>query len=237
MNQSRLTTTLVLLFLSLVAGCATTKVSDRTEVDVGQLPRPNHIWVYDFAASDNDVTGESALYGQTGDHNSPQTDEQLANGRLVGAELAADLAAQIVAMGLPASVARSGTAPDINDIVIRGYIISVVQGDKEKRVAIGLGDGDSELKVAAEGFVMTANGLVKLGSGDTDAQGNKTPGAGVGLVTLLATHNPLGLIVSTGMKVHDERTGEATISGRIKQTAAEIAGVLKQRFQQEGWIN
>lgn len=82
----------------------------------------------------------------------------------------------------------------------------------------------------------TARGLEKLGGGDTNATGNKTPGVGVGLLSMLATHNPLGLIVSTGMKVHDEKTGEATISGRVKQTVTEIAGILKKRFKQEGWI-
>jgi hypothetical protein len=54
---------------------------------------------------------------------------------------------------------------------------------------------------------------------------------------MLATHNPLGLIVSTGMKIHDERSGEASIGGRAKQTATELAGLMKKRFQQEGWID
>jgi hypothetical protein len=88
-----------------------------------------------------------------------------------------------------------------------------------------------------EAFVVTPNGREKLGGGDTDATGNKTPGAGVGLISMLATHNPLGLIVSSGVKYHDEKTGEATLSGRAKQTADEIADQMKTRFQQEGWIN
>jgi len=121
--------------------------------------------------------------------------------------------------------------------VIRGYLLSVVQGNTGKRVLIGFGSGDAELKVAAEGFQMTASGLRKLGSGTTDATGNKTPGTAVGVLALLATHNPAGLIISTGMKAYDEKTGRSGIEGREKQTAAEIADVLKKRFQQEGWIS
>jgi hypothetical protein len=227
----------IVIFVALLAGCASTKVSDSYNVDTGQLARPSHIWVYDFAATGSDVPGGSALYGKHSEHNSPQTAQQLATGRQVGAEIATDLVAQISAMGLPAKHASSSTTPAVHDIVIHGYIIAIVQGDKDKRVAIGLGEGSSELKAAAEGFEMTANGLVKWGGGKTDATGDKTPGAGVGLVGMVATHNPLGLIVSSGVKVHGEKTGEATISGRAKQTATEIAGQIKKQFQQEGWIN
>jgi hypothetical protein len=53
---------------------------------------------------------------------------------------------------------------------------------------------------------------------------------------LIATHNPAGLIISTSMKVYGEKTGSSEIGGRAKQTAKEIADVLKQRFQEQGWI-
>jgi hypothetical protein len=49
-------------------------------------------------------------------------------------------------------------------------------------------------------------------------------------------HNPVGLIVSAGMKVHGEKTGSATVDGRAAQTATEIADELKKRFQEQGWI-
>ena len=237
MTSPRIRIAITLLFVSLLAGCATTQISDREETDTGQLPRPNHIWVYDFAATADDVQNDSSLYGQTGEYSSPQTSQQLAEGRQVGSEIATELVTQINAMGLFAELAGPATVPEINDVVVRGYLLSVVQGERDKRVIVGFGDGGSELKAAVEGFVVTANGLEKLGGGDTDATGNKTPGAGVGLLSMLATHNPLGLIVSTGMKVHDERSGEASIGGRAKQTATEIANLMKIRFQEEGWIN
>jgi len=52
----------------------------------------------------------------------------------------------------------------------------------------------------------------------------------------VATHNPLGLIVGSGVKIHEERSGSGKVTGRAKQTADEIADVLKKRFQEEGWI-
>jgi hypothetical protein len=108
----------------------------------------------------------------------------------VGAEIAAALVAEIQPMGTPAECATNDTKAKVNDLLIRGYLISVNKGSKTKRIAIGLGDGSSELKTAVEGFQMTAQGLHKLGFGELDASGAKTPGAGVGLAMMLATHNP-----------------------------------------------
>lgn len=93
------------------------------------------------------------------------------------------------------------------------------------------------MKVAVEGFQMTANGLRKLGSADIGSTGNKTPGSAVGLAVLIATHNPAGLIVSTGMKVYGEKSGSNTIEGRAKKIAEEISEALKKRFQEQGWIS
>jgi hypothetical protein len=226
-----------LFALLFVAGCASTKITNREQLVTGPLPRPDTIWVYDFAATPEEVPGESALAGQYSPHSVPQTEEQIATGHKVGAEIANELVEQINAMGMHAEVAGPYARPQINDIVIHGYLLSVVQGSEQERVMIGFAAGESELRVAAEGFEVTPQGLRKLGSGQTEATGAKTPGTAVGILALVATHNPVGLIVSTGMKAYGEETGRSGIGGRAKQTATEIAEVLKKRFQQEGWIS
>jgi hypothetical protein len=226
-----------LFALLFVAGCASTKVTDRDQVVYGPLPRPNTIWVYDFAATPDDVPAESSLAGQHDEHTTPQTAGQIATGRKAGAEIAIQLVKQIRAMGMAAEQAGPETRPEINDIVIHGYLLSVVQGSEKERVLVGFGAGESELKVAAEGFQVTDHGLRKLGSGETDASGAKTPGTAVGVLALVATHNPAGLIISTGMKAYGEETGSSGIEGRAKQTAKEIADVLKKRFKAQGWIS
>jgi hypothetical protein len=192
--------------------------------------------VYDFAVTPADVPADSWLADQSVGHDTPQTAEQIATGKQLGSEIAAELVKEIRGMGMPAERAWPGTAPQINDIVIHGYLLSMKEGDAKKRVAVGLGAGASELRTAVEGFQMTPQGLRKLGSGTLESGSGKTPGAAVGLATLLATHNPAGLIVSTGMKVYGEKSGKSTVEGRATQTAKEIGDALKKRFQQEGWI-
>ena len=227
---------LCLFALLPVGGYAATEITQRNELVTEKVPRPDHIWVYDFAATAADLPADSALAGQASEHSTPQTPEQIDIGRKVGAELAADLVKLIQDMGMPAQRASARTKPQINELVIRGYLVSIIEGDKKKRIAIGFGKGASELKVAAEGFQMTDHVLRKLGGGSAHSTGGKKPGADLGVVGVIATHNPLGLIVSTGMKVHDEKTGASTIEGRAEDIAREIGSVLGQRFTEQGWI-
>jgi hypothetical protein len=225
-----------LLALITVAGCASTKITSRQQLVTGPLPRPDHILVYYFGATAADVPADSGFAGQIAEPSTPQTAEQIEAGRQLGAQLAIALAANIRAMGLPADAVTSRRSPQVGDIVIRGYLFSIEEGSAAKRVAIGFGAGGSELKTAVEGYQMTAQGLRKLGSGTLDSGGSKTPGGALGAATFIATANPAGLIVGTGMKAYGEVSGSSKIEGRAKETAKEIAAVLKKRFQEQGWI-
>jgi hypothetical protein len=222
------------LAAGLLSGCASTKVSDRQIYVTEKLPRPAHIWIYDFTTSPTNVPAESALAGKEAE---PQTAEQNAEAQQVGAEIANQLATQISALGLPAQVAWTETKPAVNDIVIRGYLISVVEGSTAKRMTLGFGSGNSKLQVAVEAFQVTPTGVRKLGSGDVGSGGAKGPGMAVGAAVFLATANPVGLIVSGGTKIYGEASGKSKISGRAEATVKEIMEQAKPRFQAMGWIN
>jgi hypothetical protein len=237
-NCSLKLSTLVLSLFAVLfaAGCASTKISNREQLVTGPIPRPATVWVYDFAATADEVPANSALAGEDLD-TTPQTPEQIAEGMKLGDQIATELVAQINAMGMSAQQASPATKPQVNDIVIRGYLISVEEGSAAKRVIIGFGAGKSELSTMVEGFQMTAKGLRKLGYGTVDAGGNKSPGMVLGVATFLATKNPAGLIINAGMQTYGVASGNSDVSGRAKATAKEIADVLKKRFQEQGWIN
>ncbi|MBI5507056.1 MAG: DUF4410 domain-containing protein [Deltaproteobacteria bacterium] len=226
-----------LLAVVVAAGCASTKITNRQRLVTGQLPRPSQVLVYAFAATAGEVPADSALGGQYDAGGTSQTAEQIATGRQLGAEIAAQLVAKIRDMGLASDVVSARTQPQINDIVIRGYLLSVNEGSVAGRVGIGFGAGASELQTAVEGYQMTERGLRKLGSGVLDSGGSKGPGTALGAATFVATANPAGLIVSSGMKLYGEASGSSKIQGRAEQTAKEIAEILEERFQEQGWID
>jgi hypothetical protein len=220
----------------IVAGCASTKVTSRERLVTEKMPRPSHVWDYNFSASPADVPADSA-YAQAAAPATPPTEEVAALGRELGSGIAAQLVNEIRAMGMPAELGGPGTNPQVNDIVIRGYLVSIEQGSAAKRVTIGFGSGGSELSTAVEGYQMTAQGLRKVGSATLAAEGSKGPGASLGAASWIITGSPVGLIVGGGVKVYGEASGSSKVEGRARQTAKEIADVLKKRFQEQAWIN
>ena len=229
-------TRIVVLACAILAGCASTKVTNREVMVTEQIAKPANILVYDFAATADDIPDYSELSTQPFDPSGKPTPEQAELGRKLGTTIAQELAQEIVKMGLPAQRVPLAAVPNEGDLLIRGYLVSVDEGSTTKRVALGFGYGSSELKTVVEGFQMTASGPRKLGTGSLDSGGAKSPGGALGAGMLLLTRNPLGLIVSSGVNVYGETTGEATVEGRAKQTAKEIANQLKVRFEQQGWI-
>jgi hypothetical protein len=223
--------------LGLLAGCASTEVTNRERLVYSRLPKPDHIYVYNFADNFADVPADSLFASHNSEAVTPATDEEAALGRELGADIAAKLVAEINEMGLPAVQVSAPPVLKVNDIVIRGYLVSIDEGSAAKRMTIGFGSGGSELTTVVEGYQMTATGLRKLGTANTGAEGGKGPGASLGAAGWLITGSPVGLIVGGGMKIYGEASGNATIEGRAEATAKEITGLMKQRFQEEGWIN
>jgi Domain of unknown function (DUF4410) len=222
--------------LAVLAGCASTKVTQQTPMVNEAIARPNQIWVYDFVASPADVPADSPLSSQVSAPSKPQTAKQIATGNQLGAFIAKELVADIQAMGLSAVQAGPGSSPQVGDGVIRGYLVSVEGGSTVKRFIIGFGSGKSEMDTVVEGYQMTPEGLRKLGSGTLSSSGAKTPGAVVPAAVAIASGSPVGLIVVGGAKIYSEVSGRNSVQGRAKATADAIAEQLKIRFQDRGWI-
>ena len=235
--RGRLATLVSCLGVMLVtAGCASTKMTGQETLFSGALPRPSNILVYNFAATPADLPPGSALAGQPDLDTTPLTAGQIAEGRQLGINMAAELVGQLHGMGMPAQRVWSDQQPQLNDLVIRGCLLSVSEGSTTKRVAIGFGSGASELKVAVEVYQMTGQGLRKLESSDVQGKGGKAPGASLGLAALLVTGNPVGLIVGGGVKAYNEASGNNKVQGRAAQIVKQIGDQLKILFQQQGWI-
>jgi len=222
--------------LFVVSGCASTTVTDRHQYEGEKLARPDRILVYDFTANPADVPPESAFAAENAVAQTVPTAQQLDLTAKLGAEIAKQVAAQLRDAGLPAIQAAGQPAPQVNDILIRGYFVSEDTGSAAKRMLIGFGSGDAELTTAVEGFQMTSQGPRLLGSGTVDSAGGKTPGVILPLAVMAATANPIGLVVGGTLKVAGEATGVTTIEGAAKRTADDISEQLIEAAKRQEWI-
>jgi hypothetical protein len=225
------------LFIAVVvSSCASTSVSNRQYYQGEKLPRPNRVLVYDFTANPAEVPANSAFAAEHAVATTVPTAEQLALTRQLGAEIARQVSEQLRDAGLPAVQAGGQSAPQVNDIVIRGYFVSAEEGSAAKRMLVGFGSGSAELKTAVEGFQMTPQGLRQLGSGQVGSSGNKLPGVILPLAVMAATANPVGLAVGGTVKLAGEATGASTIEGAARRTSDEISQQLIDAAKRQGWI-
>jgi hypothetical protein len=222
------------LLIVVLAGCASSDVTAYQPYR-GKIDRPDRIIVYDFAATPSELAPEVAIAGQ-GAVAPPLTAAQLATGRKLGSEIAKDLVAELQTIGLPAVQAAGQPAPRVGDCLVAGYFAVVDAGSAAERVALGFGAGAAELKTVVKGFVMSAQGLRALGSGEVEAGSGKMPGGAVPLVVTVATANPLGLVVSGAAKAYGEASGSETIEGAALRTAHEIAVKIRATAERQGWI-
>jgi hypothetical protein len=223
--------------LTVLAGCASTNVTQQTPMASPDLARPNQIWVHDFIADPARVPADASIGPGVSAPSKPLTADELETGRRLSAIIAKSLVADIQAMGLPAVQAGPGAAPKVGDGVLRGYLVSVEGGSAGKRFVIGFSAGSSELDTVVEGYVMTAQGLRQLGSRTLSSSGSKTPGIIAPSAVAIATRNPIGLIVVGATKIYGEVSGSNTLEGRAKAIADAIAEQLRIIFRDRGWIS
>jgi hypothetical protein len=224
-----------LLALFVVAGCASTEITEHQPYQGEQLALPDRIIVHDFTANPADVPPESAFAAELAGAATPTPEQAELAGKL-GAQIAQELVAELRGMGLPAVHAAGEPAPRVDDIVLRGYFVSVDEGSARERVLVGFGRGAAELRTAVEGYQMTAEGLRPLGRGEVRSGGGDMPGMVAPLAVVAATANPIGLVVGGAVKLTGEATGSDTIEGAAKRTADEIAAQLQQTAEAQGWI-
>ncbi len=223
------------LGLLLLAGCASTKVTDREVYQGPRLAKPQHIIVYDFADSPSDLPGWSRAAQSYAGQEAPMTEKEREAGRKLGVEVANELVEKINGMGLTAVKSDLQSAV-LNDIILVGFFTSIDEGSAVKRIVIGFGAGAASVGAHAEGYHMTENGIEFLGSGTVSSGGPKGPGLAVPAIVTIATANPIGLAVGGAVKVAGAVSGVSTAKGSARRIAKEIAEILEKRFKEEGWI-
>src|SRR5262249_11328304 len=218
----------------LLAGCASTKVTNETPMAQGSVPKPKNILVYNFTGDPSMIPPDSAAAAQV-DRTNPPSPQDIQTANEYGAVIAKRLVENIRAMGMPASLATAGQQPAVGDGVLKGYLVSTESGKGGQRLLLGFGAGKSEMETVVEGFAMTPQGLRPLGSGTLESESGKTPGLLVP-AAVAAAGSPVGLVVMGSVKLYGEASGTSGLEGRAKATADEIAEQLKVRFKERGWI-
>jgi hypothetical protein len=221
----------------LVGGC--TQGSSQMEA-AGPMPRPQVVVVQSFAAAPGEVqldpglsgTIDETLRGKTG---TPRTAQELQVGRQTADALADKLVEQVRDLGFQAQRGNALPPGVQTGLVISGQLVSIDQGNRAERVAIGLGAGRSDVRVRAQVFEVSPQGRRLADEIEVDAKSGLTPGMAETLgVGGLTGHLLVSAVASTGLHVASESLGTSVVVD-ADRAAGGIAKQLAAFFAREGW--
>ncbi len=231
---------LAFMILAIAAGCAPTTVQQKQEA-VAQLPRPDRILVYDFAVSPDEVkldTGLSAeIMQKYAEHKgASRSAEEIKVGHKVADALAAELVKKINSYGLFAERAFGLPSGKGKILMVKGQLLSIDEGNRTERVAIGLGAGRSSVQANVQVYEMTAKGMQEVDTLRGMAKSGRKPGMGEMMgVGAIAGHLLTSTIVS-GVVSGTSEIKFDTVEADGKRLADQIAQDLGKFFVDQGWI-
>lgn len=200
------------------------------------LAKPDRILIYDFAVSADEVTLDRAVGAQLLQHlqGTSQTEAQLKVGREAARALSAELVKAIQKLGLPAEQAAAAPILTGNTLAIEGQFVSIDQGNRLRRMVIGLGAGATEVTTQVQVYSVTPAPRRLLQEFETTAQSSRKPGMAETMGVGAAVKGAQAVAIGAGVGVASEYG--ATVESDASRTAKAIAKELAKFFASEGWI-
>jgi uncharacterized protein DUF4410 len=229
MKLSRLA--LATLTLAVAAACSPARVRTTEGYAGPPLPRPDRVVVYDFAISPEQVRLDQGIASRVkravGDQ--PISSQESQAAAATQTALADALTAELASYGLPAVRASTGEIPSSGtNLLVQGQIVGIDEGNRTRRVLIGLGAGKSKVSADAQLYYVASSAppqFVSAFQGSSDS--GRAPGMagtmGVGAVGgRLATSAAVGGVMHAGSEMR--RTGDSANATRLANALGKQIG-------------
>jgi hypothetical protein len=229
-----------LLIAMLLAGCAGASIAPQANSAPVSLNRPTTIYVYDFAVTAQDVTLNQGIFQKTyrdmTDDNQEQT--QLQTAQETAKLLSAAIVQELQSLGFTATVMPRGMrVTGDNVLLVDGQFVEINEGNRLRRMVIGLGVGSSTLDTKVQVYQMAGGMTQQVMDFTTHADSGKMPGAaftapGGAVAGGAIAAASLGANLAAG-------AGKAYTSGMgylAKKTADQSVAYMSQYFAAHYWI-
>ncbi|MDO8431635.1 MAG: DUF4410 domain-containing protein [Candidatus Binatus sp.] len=237
--KSRLLNGMYVLIALAAAGCAGAQVTQETASTPMTASRPTAIYIYPFAVAPEDVKLNSGIVASTyrnwsgGDQNA----EQLKIAKDTAHNVCVSVAATLSQKGFNAVCQERGIPVTASNVVIvDGEFTDISEGNRLRRMVIGLGVGASVLDTTVQLHQHNGGGTRQILEFTTHADSGKMPGAGItgpagaaaGGATAVAS---IGLNVAAGgVKSVTSSTGYLA-----DKTSTQIVDQIGKYYQNQGW--
>jgi uncharacterized protein DUF4410 len=237
--KSKIVGRMYLLLAFATFGCAGAKVTQSSSAAPISTSPPSAVLVYPFAASASDVSLNSSIfqvaYRNMTDEN--QDDQQLQIARQTAQNICVQVAADLTGKGINTTCLQRGVPPTNNNVLILdGQFTDISQGNRLRRMVIGLGAGASKVDTVVQVIQKTDQGSTEILDFATSADSGYMPGAGItgpagaaaGGATAAAS---LGVnLAAGGVKNVTSSTGYL-----VAKTSDQIVQQVVNYYNRQGW--
>jgi hypothetical protein len=220
-------------------GCAGAQVTQSSSSAPITATQPTAVVVYPFAVDTSDVSLNSGIF-QTAYRNMSgenQGAEQLQLAHQTAQNICVSVAANLTQKGITTTCLQRGVPPTGNNVlVLEGQFTDISEGNRLRRMVIGLGAGASKVDTVVQVIQKTPQGSSELLDFATSADSGYMPGAGItgpagaaaGGATAAAS---LGVNVAAGgVKNFTSSTGYL-----VDKTSDQIVQQMVNYYNRQGW--
>jgi phenylpyruvate tautomerase PptA (4-oxalocrotonate tautomerase family) len=192
------------------------------------LTKPSSIAVYDFAATPQEVELNKAILQRVKTTVARSSDDEKTQiAHKVVDKFAAALAKDLESTGIPVKRMSAGEAPPESSLIVQGDFLLIDEGNRTRRLAIGLGSGASKVVANVDCYVSQPERNVILTAFQASSRSSLKPGAAETMGAGAAPDVAAAASGATEMKQNAE--GDA---GRM---AKAIANHIKKTVDTQGW--
>ncbi len=192
------------------------------------LSRPTSIVVYDFASSDEEVKlNNSALNRVRMRVSGQQEDEKTKLAHKVASDFSESLIKDLEKTGLPVSRGVRGELPPDHSLAVQGDFQLIDEGNRARRMAIGLGAGASKVEAHVDCYLKQLDRNTMLTEFTAASESSRKPGAAE---TMGAGAAP-DIAAAAGGVTEMKQGAEGDADRLAKAIAKEISKAL----QAQGW--
>lgn len=220
-------------------GCAGAQVTQQSSATPIMTSRPSQVIIYPFAADASDVSLNSGIFqrayrNMSGEN---QSEQQLQLARQTAQNICIQVAANLTQQGITAACLQRGVPPTGNNVLILdGQFTDISEGNRLRRMVIGLGAGASKVDTVVQVVQKTDQGSTEIIDFSTSADSGYMPGAGItgpagAAAGGAAAAASLGVNVAAGgVKNVTSSTGYL-----VDKTTTQIVQQVVNYYNRQGW--
>lgn len=237
MTNTRLAIAVALL-LAITGGIASAQVPGTGRVKVKSiqtysgaqtLTRPATIVVYDFATSDDEVElNKGALNRVRTRIKRDQDDEKTKMAHKVAESFSRDLIKDLEKSGIPVVRGVAGEPATDGSLAVHGDFMLIDEGNRARRMVIGLGSGASKVEAHVECFAIRPAKNALLAEFTATSESSRKPGAAETMAVGTAPEVAGAVSGATELKQDAE--------GDVSRLAKAVAKEINKSLKSQGWV-